>query len=51
MTLHQIKTAEINSAVITGAGKKKGEGRDVQCSKRQKFGNMSKIKPPQISNQ
>lgn len=24
MTLHQIKTAEINSAVITGAGKKKG---------------------------
>lgn len=28
MTLHQIKTAEINSAVITGAGegKKKGGG-------------------------
>lgn len=24
MTLHQIKTAEINSAVITGAGKRKG---------------------------
>lgn len=33
MTLHQIKTAEINSAVITGAGgKKRGGGEEGMFS-------------------
>lgn len=47
------QTAEINSAVITGARKKReglgGTKWELQCQ-RQKFGNLSKIKPPKNSN-